>query len=181
MKLRRTARVEVNLLDVFRQFVFRRRLPVKAKIDYKLSTLCHNFFSDSSPACLSDLLAVCTPSRQLRSSADARNLHIPYVKNLWPTLFPLLCSRAMDFFPFWHLSHSVRTCRQNCVKNFSANNARSDFKFRSSFFSLISPHRGNGGISHPGGGGGGGGLGVLHLQETSLLKPCVVQEERSVF
>ena len=55
-------------------------LPVQARIDYSLSTICHNFFSDSSPANLSDLLIVCTPSRQLRSSADARTLHIPHVK-----------------------------------------------------------------------------------------------------
>ena len=37
-------------------------LPVQAQIDYKLSAICHNVFSDSSPACLSDL-TVYTPSR----------------------------------------------------------------------------------------------------------------------
>ena len=40
-------------------------LPVQARIDYKLSTVCHSFFADSSPASLSYLLTVCTPSRQL--------------------------------------------------------------------------------------------------------------------
>ena len=54
-------------------------LPVQAKIDYKLSTSCHNF-SDSPPAYLSDLLTVYTPSRQLRSSADTRTLRVPHVK-----------------------------------------------------------------------------------------------------
>ena len=29
-------------------------LPVQVRIDYKLSTICHNFFSDSSPAYFSD-------------------------------------------------------------------------------------------------------------------------------
>ena len=52
-------------------------LPVQARIDYKLSTICHNFFSDSSPAYVSDLLTVC---RQLRSSADTRILRIPHVR-----------------------------------------------------------------------------------------------------
>ena len=43
-------------------------LPVQARMDYKLSTVCHNFFSDSCPAYFSDLLTVYTTSRQLRSS-----------------------------------------------------------------------------------------------------------------
>ena len=55
-------------------------LPVQARVDYKLSTVCLNFFSDSSPVHLSDLLSVYTPSRQLRSSADTRTLRIPQVK-----------------------------------------------------------------------------------------------------
>ena len=42
--------------------------------------LCHNFFSNSSPAYFSDLLTVYTPSRQLRSSADERTLRIPHVR-----------------------------------------------------------------------------------------------------
>ena len=56
------------------------RLPVQARVDYKLSTICHNFFSGSSPAYLSGLLTLYTPSRQLRSSADTRTLRIPHVK-----------------------------------------------------------------------------------------------------
>ena len=55
-------------------------LPVQARIDYKLPTICHNFFSDSSPAYLSDLLTVYTSSRQLCSSADTRTLCILHVK-----------------------------------------------------------------------------------------------------
>ena len=49
-------------------------LPLPARIDYKLSTICHNFISDSSPAYLSDLLTVYKPPRQLRSSVDTLTL-----------------------------------------------------------------------------------------------------------
>ena len=52
-------------------------LPVQARIEYKLSVLCHNFFSDSCPSYLADLLSVYSPSRTLRSSADIRILKVP--------------------------------------------------------------------------------------------------------
>jgi hypothetical protein len=52
-------------------------LPVQARIDYKLSVLCHNFFSDSCPSYITELLNVYSPSRQLRSSADVRILSVP--------------------------------------------------------------------------------------------------------
>jgi len=52
-------------------------LPVQARIDYKLSVLCHNFFSDSCPSYITELLTVYSPSRQLRSSADVRILSVP--------------------------------------------------------------------------------------------------------
>ena len=55
-------------------------LPIQARIDYKLSTICFNFFSGSSPAYISDLLSVYAPSRQLRSSSDHRLLCIPRVR-----------------------------------------------------------------------------------------------------
>ena len=55
-------------------------LPVQARIDYKLSAICHNLFSDSSPAYFSDLLTVYTLSKQLRSSADTRILRIPHFR-----------------------------------------------------------------------------------------------------
>ena len=58
-------------------------LPVQAKIGYRLSTNCHNFFSDSSPAewvsTLLDLLSVCTPSRQPCFAADTWILYIPHI------------------------------------------------------------------------------------------------------
>ena len=37
--------------------------------------------------------------------------------NPWPRLFFLLCSKAMEFSPFWHSSHSIFRCLQSCVKN----------------------------------------------------------------
>ena len=46
-------------------------LPVQARIDYKLSTIGYNF---------SDHLTACTPSRQLRSSADTRILRVLHVR-----------------------------------------------------------------------------------------------------
>ena len=55
-------------------------LPVKARIEYKLSVLCHNFFSDSCPVYLSALLSVYSPARNLRSSSDTRTLSIPRVR-----------------------------------------------------------------------------------------------------
>ena len=55
-------------------------LPIQAHIEYKLSTLCHFFFSDTAPVYLSDLLCVYSPSRQLRSSSDSRTLRIPHIK-----------------------------------------------------------------------------------------------------
>ena len=55
-------------------------LPIQARIEYKLSTLCHSFFSDTAPVYLSDLLRVYSPSRQLRSSSDSRTLRIPHIK-----------------------------------------------------------------------------------------------------
>jgi hypothetical protein len=55
-------------------------LPVQARIDYKLSVLCHNFFTDSCPSYLSDLLSSYSPSQQLRSSSDTCILFIPKIR-----------------------------------------------------------------------------------------------------
>ena len=39
-------------------------------------------------------------------------------KNLWPTLFLLLCSKELHFASFWHPSHLILPCLvQDCVKN----------------------------------------------------------------
>ena len=55
-------------------------LPIKARIEYMLSALCHSFFSDTAPVYLSDLLRVYSPSRQLLSSSDSKTLRIPPTK-----------------------------------------------------------------------------------------------------
>ena len=51
-------------------------LPINARIEYKLSVICHSFFLGSSSIYLSDLLLVYTPKRNLRSSSDNRILCI---------------------------------------------------------------------------------------------------------
>ena len=45
-------------------------LPINARIEYKLSVICHSFFLGLSPIYLSDLLLVYTPKRILCSSSD---------------------------------------------------------------------------------------------------------------
>ena len=49
-------------------------LPIRARICYKTACLC---FNASTPAYLSDLLHLYSPSRSLRSSADTRLFKIP--------------------------------------------------------------------------------------------------------
>ena len=55
-------------------------LPVAARIQYKVSSLCYSSLSDSGPVYLSSVLRIYTPSRQLRSSSDSRILSVPSVK-----------------------------------------------------------------------------------------------------
>ena len=72
--------------------------PIQARIDYKLSILCHNLFSQSaSPAYIPELLSIYIPCRQLRSFADTRTLHIFSCtdKDLRTTLFLLLWPQTM--------------------------------------------------------------------------------------
>ena len=55
-------------------------LPVRARISHKTAWLCFNAITSSTPAYLSDLLHLYSPSRSLRSSADTRLLKIPLYK-----------------------------------------------------------------------------------------------------
>ena len=57
-------------------------LPIQARIDYKLSVLCYNFFSNSSPTYLSSILTVYKPKRTLRSSTDTLTLEVPRVRSV---------------------------------------------------------------------------------------------------
>ena len=52
-------------------------LPIEQRIEYKLSLLCFKIISHQAPVCLSELLHLYTPSRQLRSSTDTRVFRIP--------------------------------------------------------------------------------------------------------
>ena len=87
-----------------------------ARIDHSLQTICHRLFSDSSPACFSELFTVYILSTQLRSSADTHILPIPHIttKTFGDSCFSYC---AMEFAPFSHPSHSILPCLQNCVKN----------------------------------------------------------------
>ena len=55
-------------------------LPVRSRSDCKISSLCFNTFTNSSPVLIAQLLSVYTPSRHLRSPSDTRTLRIPLVK-----------------------------------------------------------------------------------------------------
>ena len=55
-------------------------LPAHSRIQYKISTLCYNSFSDTYPLFLSELLTVYYPSRQLRSILDTKTFPIPLTK-----------------------------------------------------------------------------------------------------
>ena len=47
-------------------------LPINARIEYKLSVICHSFVLGLSPIYLSDLLSVYTSKRNLRTFSDNR-------------------------------------------------------------------------------------------------------------
>ena len=55
-------------------------LPINARIDYKLSVICHSFFLGLAPTYLSDLILVYTPKRNFRYSSDNRILCIPKLR-----------------------------------------------------------------------------------------------------
>ena len=54
-------------------------LPVTHCIQYKITTICFNSISGTSPQYLSDLLQPYTPARQLRSASDTRTFVTPRV------------------------------------------------------------------------------------------------------
>ena len=54
-------------------------LPVNARIQYKIYSLCLNAINTPAPQYLADLLKIYAPSRQLRSSANNCTLRIPSV------------------------------------------------------------------------------------------------------
>ena len=54
-----------------------RWLPIRARIQYKMSMLCFNVITGTGPQYLSEILYLYTPSRDPRSSTDTRILKIP--------------------------------------------------------------------------------------------------------
>ena len=87
-------------------------LPIQARIEFKLSRLCHSFFSDTAPVYLSDLLFVYSPSRQLRSSIDSRTLRIPHIKT--KTFGHRSFSHAAP--SIWNsLPHEIRHSASHCI------------------------------------------------------------------
>ena len=52
-------------------------LPIRARVQYKISTLRFSVITGTGPQYLSELLHLYTPSRDLRSPADSRILKIP--------------------------------------------------------------------------------------------------------
>ena len=55
-------------------------LAVHSRIQYKISTLCYNSFSETYPLSLCELLTVYYPFRQLSSISDMRTFRIPLTK-----------------------------------------------------------------------------------------------------
>ncbi|KAK7101513.1 hypothetical protein V1264_019887 [Littorina saxatilis] len=80
-------------------------LPLQTRIDYKLSTLCFNFFSGSSPAYFSELLTVYSPARQLRASSDCRILTHTKTKTYGQRTFTFCAPTQWNSLPF-HIHHS---------------------------------------------------------------------------
>ena len=74
-------------------------LPIRARIQYKISKLCFNVITGTGPQYLSELLHPYTPSRDLRSSADTRILKIP-----------LSNSKAFGQRSFSHVGPSTWNC-----------------------------------------------------------------------
>ena len=77
-------------------------LPIEARITYKLCLHCHNFFHNSSPVYLADLLTVYIPGRSLRSSSDCYMLKVPSIntKKFGERAFRFAAPKAWNSLPF---------------------------------------------------------------------------------
>ena len=64
---------------------------VHSRTDYKISTLCFNTFTNSSPIYIAQLLSIYTTSRHFRLSSDTCTLCIPFIKT------KSFCQRAFSF------------------------------------------------------------------------------------
>ena len=97
-----------------------RWLPVQARIDNKLSTICHDFFSDSSHAYFSDFLTVYSqPASYVllqRFSVSPMLEQKPLANAVSPTV---LQSNGNALPSDIHDIQSSHVCLENCVKNSS--------------------------------------------------------------
>ena len=77
-------------------------LPVRSRIDYKISTLCFNTLTNSS-VYIAQLLSIDTPSRHLRSSSDTCTLHILFIKTfvIWSKSNLLHRHNSIEFTALW--------------------------------------------------------------------------------
>ena len=88
-------------------------LPVAARIQYEVSSLCHSSLSDSGPDYLSRVLRIYTPSRQLRSSSDNRILCFSSVKT--KTFGQRSC--VLEQISIWHQEFTVKNLFQASPQN----------------------------------------------------------------
>ena len=83
-------------------------LPIQARIEYKLSALCHSFFSDTAPLYLSDL-HVYSSSIQLRSTSDSRTLRIQHMKTKTAGHRSFLCAASSDWNSLYREITDIRS------------------------------------------------------------------------
>ena len=100
-------------------------LPVDARVQYKICSLCFNAINSSGPQYLADLLKIYASSHQLCSSADTCTLCIPSVhthkKKKWPTFL----------FTLWHaLWNNLSKAIQNSESALSFKSALKTYLFQ---------------------------------------------------
>ena len=78
-------------------------LPVHSRIQCKISTLCHNSFSEFYELSLSELFTVYYPFRQLRSVLDTQTFRIPLTKNknVWRTSLFFHRPETVELIAVW--------------------------------------------------------------------------------
>ena len=97
-------------------------LPIQSRITYKLCLHCHNFFSRSAPAYLSDLLTVYTPSRSLRSSDDSYKLVVPRTnRKVGDCAFSISAPKQWNTLPLYIRSQTSTPAFKHALKTYLFN------------------------------------------------------------
>ena len=93
-------------------------LPIEARITYKLCLHCHNFFHNSSPVYLADLLTVYVPGRSLRSSSDCYLLKVPSIntKKFGERAFRFAAPKSWNSLPFFIRQQSSTSAFKRSLK-----------------------------------------------------------------